>query len=42
MINEVFPPGKPRNVAFASIGSAQPVRLNVSLVLGSVITSTIG
>lgn len=42
MINEVFPPGKPRNVAFASVDSAQPVQLKISLVLGSVITSTIG
>lgn len=42
IINKVFSPGKPRNVAFASMGSAQPVPFNVSLVLGSVITSTIG
>lgn len=41
MINEVIPPGKPRNVGLAFVDSAQPVQLKISLVLGSAITSTI-
>ena len=42
LINEVFPPGKSRNIAFASMGGAQPVGFGLGLVLGGVITGTIG
>ena len=42
LINEVFPPGKSRNIAFASMGGAQPVGFGLGLVLGCVITGTIG
>jgi MFS family permease len=42
LINEVFPLCKSRNIAFASMGGAQPVGFGLGLVLGGVITSTIG
>lgn len=42
LINEVFPPGKSRNIAFASMGGAQPVGFGLGLVLGGIITGTIG
>jgi MFS family permease len=42
LINEVFPPGRSRNIAFASMGGAQPVGFGLGLVLGGVITGTIG
>jgi MFS family permease len=38
----VFPPAKSRNIAFASMGGAQPVGFGLGLVLGGVITGTIG
>lgn len=42
LINEVFPPGKSRNIAFASMGGAQPIGFGLGLVLGGVITGTVG
>jgi MFS family permease len=42
LINEVFPPGWSRNVAFASMGGAQPVGFGIGLTLGGVFTGTIG
>ncbi|EFQ99064.1 integral membrane protein [Nannizzia gypsea CBS 118893] len=42
LINEMFPPGQSRNVAFASMGGAQPVGFGIGLVLGGVITGTVG
>ncbi|KAI9935121.1 hypothetical protein ASPWEDRAFT_162187 [Aspergillus wentii DTO 134E9] len=42
LINQVFPPGKPRNIAFASMGGAQPIGFGIGLVLGGIITGTIG
>jgi MFS family permease len=42
LINEVFPPGKARNIAFASMGGAQPLGFGIGLTLGGVLIGTIG
>ncbi|RJE22590.1 Major Facilitator Superfamily [Aspergillus sclerotialis] len=42
LINEVFPPGQSRNIAFASMGGAQPIGFGIGLVLGGIITGSIG
>lgn len=42
LINEVFPPGKSRNAAFATMGGSQPVGFGLGLVLGGVFASTVG
>ena len=42
LINEVFPSGRSRNAAFASMGGAQPVCFGVGLVLGGILAGTIG
>ncbi|MCJ1479746.1 hypothetical protein MMC13_008432 [Lambiella insularis] len=42
LINEVFPSGRARNVAFASMGAAQPLGFGVGLTLGGILTGTIG
>ena len=38
----MFPPGWSRNVAFASMGGAQPIGFGIGLTLGGVLTGTIG
>lgn len=42
LINEVFPRGQSRNIAFAAMGGAQSIGFAIGLVLGGVITGTIG
>ncbi|CAD0095961.1 unnamed protein product, partial [Aureobasidium mustum] len=42
LINEVFPPGKERNITFAMMGGAQPFGFGIGMVLGGVFTGTIG
>jgi MFS family permease len=42
LINEAFPPGRARNIAFASMGGAQPLGFGMGLTLGGVLTDTIG
>ena len=42
IITEVFPAGRPRNIAFASMGGAQPVGFGIGLTMGGVFASTIG
>jgi MFS family permease len=42
LINDVFPPGKSRNVAFSTMGGSQPVGFGLGLTLGGVVTGTIG
>lgn len=42
LINEVFPPGRSRNIAFASMGGAQPVGFGLGLTLSGAFTGTIG
>ncbi|GKZ26286.1 hypothetical protein AbraIFM66951_003607 [Aspergillus brasiliensis] len=39
---QVFPQGKSRNLAFASLGMAQPVGFCLGLVLGGVLVDTVG
>lgn len=42
LINIMFPSGKSRNAAFATMGGAGPVCFGIGLVLGGFITGTIG
>jgi MFS family permease len=42
LINEMFPPGQSRNVAFATMGGAQPIGFGLGLTLSGVFTGTIG
>jgi MFS family permease len=42
LIRDVYPPGKARNIAFATMGGAQPVGFGIGLVLGGFITGAIG
>ena len=42
LITRSFPPGKSRNVAFASMGSGQPLGFSIGLTLGGVLADTIG
>jgi MFS family permease len=42
IINNAFPPGRSRNMAFASMGGGQPVGFGTGLVLGGVFADSIG
>jgi MFS family permease len=42
LIRDVYLPGKARNIAFATMGGAQPVGFGIGLVLGGFITGVIG
>lgn len=42
IITNAFVPGKRRNVAFASMGSGQPLGFSIGLTLGGVFADTIG
>lgn len=42
LITSSFPVGKRRNIAFASMGGGQPVGFGIGLVLGGVLSDTIG
>lgn len=42
IITSNFPTGKRRNVAFASMGSGQPIGFSIGLTLGGVFAETIG
>jgi MFS family permease len=42
VINNAFPPGRSRNMAFASMGCAQPVGFGFGLVVGGVFADSIG
>lgn len=42
LINEVFPPGRSRNAAFATMGGSQPLGFGLGLTLGGVFTGTVG
>ncbi|KAL2203507.1 integral membrane protein [Sarocladium strictum] len=42
LVTHAFAPGKLRNVAFASMGSGQPLGFSIGLVLGGVFADTIG
>lgn len=42
IITHAFPPGKRRNIGFASMGAGQPLGYSVGLVLGGVFTDSIG
>lgn len=42
IITNSFPEGKHRNIAFASMGGAQPIGFSIGLTLGGVFADTIG
>jgi MFS family permease len=42
IITNSFPEGKHRNIAFASMGGAQPIGFSIGLTLGGVFAGTIG
>jgi MFS family permease len=42
LIRDIYPPGKARNIAFATMGGAQPVGFGIGLVLGGFITGAVG
>lgn len=42
IITHSFPPGKSRNVAFASMGGGQPIGFSIGLTMGGVFADTIG
>jgi MFS family permease len=42
LINNAFPPGRSRNMAFAFMGDGQPLGFGIGLVLGGVFTGPIG
>jgi MFS family permease len=42
IITSTFPEGKSRNIAFASMGGGQPIGFSLGLVLGGVLSDTIG
>lgn len=42
IITESFPPGKLRNLAFASMGSGQPVGFGIGIIAGGLFADTIG
>jgi MFS family permease len=42
IITNSFPEGKHRNIAFASMGGAQPIGFSIGLTLGGVFAQTIG
>lgn len=42
IINSSFPPGRRRNMAFASMGGGQPIGFGIGLVLGGVLAGSIG
>ena len=42
IITNSFPEGKHRNIAFASMGGAQPIGFSIGLTLGGIFAGTIG
>lgn len=42
LVTASFPPGRKRNIAFAATGMGQPLGYALGLILGGVLTSTIG
>ncbi|KAF2115559.1 integral membrane protein [Lophiotrema nucula] len=42
IITNTFPEGRSRNIAFASMGGGQPIGFSLGLVLGGVLSETIG
>ena len=42
IITNTLPPGKPRNLAFGSMGGSQPAGFAIGLVLGGVLSGTVG
>ena len=42
LISENFPPGKTKNIAFATMGGGQPIGFGLGLTLGGIFADTIG
>lgn len=42
IITSTFPEGRSRNIAFASMGGGQPIGFSTGLIVGGVLTKTIG
>lgn len=42
IITENFPPGKYRNLAFASMGGGQPIGFGIGIIVGGLFADTIG
>ena len=42
VITNTFPPGQSRNIAFASMGGGQPIGFGIGLIVGGILTDTIG
>lgn len=42
LINDTFPPGRKRNIAFSSMGGGQPIGFGLGIALGGIIADSLG